>query len=400
MSEEAPAQATGTRRKPNPWRVRGFLLLTLLTLWLVTEWACSRVLRLKKWEHRPIPELRPEQQEALKRVLRGEASYLVPDAELGWTIAPNETLALAHSNGQGLRADREYSEAPAPGTLRILAVGGSFTHGDETSFAEGWTQQLEKRLEGVEVINGGVPAYGPDQALLRFRRLRERFAPKVVLFGVMTENLNRVVNVFRPFYYPSDLIMFAKPRFRLAGEGLELTPNPLPTQAHYQRLLDSPADLGWIGRFDYYYRTGGYKVSSAPLPSVRLLQVLTGQPMGELYETGPHGAAYAVEGEAYQILLRILRMACAEASAAGIEPVIVLFPTGNDIAQVQKGGQPLYAPLAEALAADGLRVVDCADSLKAAGALRSAPGGHYLAHSNALVAEQIAARLKAESLAP
>ena len=78
---------------------------------------------------------------------------------------------------------------------------------------------------------------GPGQALLRYRRDGVKFHPHVVLIGFMSENINRVVNTFRPFYFPRSGVPFSKPRFALRGGDLVLIPNPLQSEEAYRELL-------------------------------------------------------------------------------------------------------------------------------------------------------------------
>src|SRR5262245_22163036 len=68
------------------------------------------------------------------------ATYLVPDAELGWTIgkggsARADNGSSYEANAQGVRAPkgRVFAAAPPVGKVRIVSVGDSFTHGDEVS---------------------------------------------------------------------------------------------------------------------------------------------------------------------------------------------------------------------------------------------------------------------------
>lgn len=69
-----------------------------------------------------------------------------------------------------LTGDEEVRDVTKP----ILAVGDSYTFGDEVSDWETWPAQLQK-LSGRRVINGGVFGYGIDQAFLRARRLLSRY---------------------------------------------------------------------------------------------------------------------------------------------------------------------------------------------------------------------------------
>jgi hypothetical protein len=72
---------------------------------------------------------------------------------------------------EGLRSNGAARVAAGP---PLVAVGDSFTFGDEVSDHETWPAQLEERL-GRPVLNGGVFGYGFDQIVLRAEQLLELF---------------------------------------------------------------------------------------------------------------------------------------------------------------------------------------------------------------------------------
>ena len=99
--------------------------------------------------------------------------FVAPDATLHHRFIPgarghyqstefNTSYAI---NALGLR-DREIAPR-APGTLRILMLGDSFTEGDGVEAAETFSKRLEAMLNPgsgprtVEVINAGVGSYSP-----------------------------------------------------------------------------------------------------------------------------------------------------------------------------------------------------------------------------------------------
>ena len=73
-------------------------------------------------------------------------TYLVDDSDLGWSIRASGTSELYETNSQGVRAEpaRLYSTEIPAGKLRIVAVGDSFTHGDEVKNDETWMYVLEQ----------------------------------------------------------------------------------------------------------------------------------------------------------------------------------------------------------------------------------------------------------------
>lgn len=67
---------------------------------------------------------------------------------------------------------------------RILAVGDSFTFGDQVSNDQTWPSCLERKL-GVKVDNGGVFGYGAAQALKRAQVITEKGEYDVVVLSLL-----------------------------------------------------------------------------------------------------------------------------------------------------------------------------------------------------------------------
>jgi hypothetical protein len=116
------------------------------------------------------------------------------DAELGWVPKPdlqttNVWWATVTTLEDGIRSNgsgevRDGTDDP------ILAVGDSYTWGDQVSDWETWPAQLEK-LSGRRVINAGVFGYGIDQAFLRVQRLLTRYRFRTVIFSFISDDISR-----------------------------------------------------------------------------------------------------------------------------------------------------------------------------------------------------------------
>ena len=180
----------------------------------------------------------PYDRSGLERIAAGE-TYIAFDSTLGWTVAPNATgvapKGTYRSNAAGLRASHEYVTAPPESGPRLAAFGDSFTHCDDVDNDACWTAQLEEAVPGAEVMNFGVSGFAPDQAWLRYQRDGRAYQPCAVLIGYMIENVNRVVNRFRPFYQPDTGITLGKPRFVVRDGGLDLLPIPAPVRLRLRR---------------------------------------------------------------------------------------------------------------------------------------------------------------------
>jgi lysophospholipase L1-like esterase len=93
------------------------------------------------------------------------SAYVEYDAQLGHAprgpAVHDMTGWRATITAAGLRGNGR----PAPAGAPLLAVGDSFTFGDQVGDAETWPAQLEARL-GVAVANGGVSGFGLVRGLL------------------------------------------------------------------------------------------------------------------------------------------------------------------------------------------------------------------------------------------
>jgi len=118
---------------------------------------------------------------------------LRPRTELtytGWRArVPATTM---RTNSYGIRGP-EFTFDKAPGTLRIAAVGDSFTFGQGVEEDEAFVQVAGRRLmeSGIraEVLNFGVPGHGTPQSVALVKRKVLATKPDVVLINVFPNDL-------------------------------------------------------------------------------------------------------------------------------------------------------------------------------------------------------------------
>lgn len=161
-----------------------------------------------------------------KRTLFEAAYPVLHDDELGWIPRPgasgteNVWGTRVTILPEGIRSNGTGSGRRKAGT--ILAVGDSFTFGDQVSDGESWPAQLEKILD-TSVINGGVFAYGLDQSFLRAERLIPRYSPDTLIFSFIPNDITRC--------QLSEIMGVGKPFFEVIGGNrliLENQPTPPP----------------------------------------------------------------------------------------------------------------------------------------------------------------------------
>lgn len=143
----------------------------------------------------------------------------------GWALQPNLRNrrymggARLSSNSRGLRGTKEYAYGKRLQGVRIVALGDSFTFGEEVSDHETFPARLERLLPNTEVLNMGVHGYGHDQMLITWREEGRRYEPDIVLVGFVYYDMERNLLAFRDY---------AKPRFTIQGDRLRLTHSPVP----------------------------------------------------------------------------------------------------------------------------------------------------------------------------
>jgi hypothetical protein len=134
------------------------------------------------------------------------------DPELGWKPVPlregaNSSGGQVSILGSGIRSNGQERQSGSP---VVLAVGDSFTFGDQVSDDQSWPAALERSLS-TPVLNGGVCGYGIGQVVRRAEMLIDNFKPDILIVGMIPTDIDRTRAI--KFYGRS------KPYFELeAGE--------------------------------------------------------------------------------------------------------------------------------------------------------------------------------------
>jgi hypothetical protein len=330
-----------------------FIAAVVLAVDLLARGGLS-VLERRGVRYQPIlgDRLSAENRQAIEDLLGGRESAFQLDGVLGWTLRPGFRSPEVTVDAMGRR---RAPDRPQPGSnsVRLAAFGDSFTFGGDVVDRDAYPEAFARLDPEIDVANYGVPAYGLDQAFLRYLKERRAARPRIVIIGYLSENICRNVSVFRPFYNPNTVFPLAKPRYLLEGAGLRLLHNPLPTPASYRRLLENPADsLAELGRHDAYYHTRSHASPWDRSATVRLLKLATAQ-LPPASRDGCYGLDEAVSvnnrlfSQFYETVLR-----------DGAQPVILIFPTREEVANWRSDRRKRYAPLLSFLGGKGYRVVD------------------------------------------
>jgi hypothetical protein len=326
----------------------------------------------------------------------GRGTLMEYDGNTGWSLRPSVRSedGLYSTNARGARASREYPRTPDAGTIRITTFGDCLTFGEEVPEESTWQCQMERLSPNFEVINLGVDGYDPGQMLLRYRQSLEFYADQhVVVLALVSSNIYKPLNIFRPFYSYDHGIKLAKPGFSVTDGALRRIANPMESLSHYERLLDNRREeLLKLGSLDHYHLT---TYSSGPLdflPSMRLAKIVLNEHR-KRREVFDGGGRYREGSEALRTTVKIIDEYCALARQQGSLPLIVLFPLRKDIRRFLRKAVRPYAPLIGHFERMNYRFIDMLDAFKECAEDGNVDdvfvGRHYSTLANAAIARHL-----------
>lgn len=120
------------------------------------------------------------------------------DKELGAIHAGNAYNTHTQTNSDGFRGREDVIEPKPPGSIRVIAYGGSTTYCYNLADGDTWPERLQARLRGRpgherdQVLNGGHISWSLSHLYLQARRDIPRLKPDVVILYV---GVNETTNV-------------------------------------------------------------------------------------------------------------------------------------------------------------------------------------------------------------
>ena len=167
--------------------------------------------------------------------------YVEHDPLIGYRYLPSLDMTLPRpgggtyhfqTNSRGIRASREYPFKKRPGTTRIILCGDSMSAGQFVSNEQRMSEQLERRVPGLEVINLSLEGSGTDQQLLLYESLGLQYEHDLVILMPFLSNPRRNMVAARDAFdaETGSKVLRGKPRFELVGGKLELRNVPVPKE--------------------------------------------------------------------------------------------------------------------------------------------------------------------------
>ncbi|UCE87506.1 MAG: hypothetical protein JSU66_07270 [Deltaproteobacteria bacterium] len=312
------------------------------------------------------------------------------DPLLGWHNKPNTRHAqvniagrpwISHIDADGARADGHPHAV-----VGVATYGDSMTFCSEVDDDQTWQYYLEERL-GQDVKNFGVVSYGSAQALLKFQRdvAAGRVAPVTILV-IFEENINRVVNAFRPFYGPKSGVRLGfKPSLRLEGDRVVLRENPF---RHPDLSVESLKQVAYeTSEWDYWSSRKARLAFPYALQLIKATYYLFDQKWSDLWE----------KREGLAVMEFIVREFADASRRADSRPVLLFIPTSETL---ESGGPARYAPFAQRMrgAIPDLLVIDVLEASFERARFNVLPfAGHASAYGNRVIADLLYAKLETRS---
>ncbi len=173
--------------------------------------------------------------------------YVRHDPVIGYRYAPNERLRLPRpgggmydlaTNADGIRASRDHAFEKPCGTTRIIVLGDSYAAGQFVSNDQRFTEQMERLVPGLEIINLALEGTGTDQQALLYEHVGLRYDHDAVMILPFLQNIRRnLADARESLDTAGKKILRAKPRFVMRDDGaLELrnvpvSREPIPADA-------------------------------------------------------------------------------------------------------------------------------------------------------------------------
>lgn len=198
------------------------------------------------------------------------------DETLGWVPAENALLngywnRSIHTLSDGIRSNGNATVWSGLQQNQILAVGDSFTFGDQVDDGQTWPAFLERNLKRG-VGNGGVSGYGLDQIYLRSETLSRKYHPQILIVSFIADDIRRTQfsemwGLWKPYFWMNEL-----------GE-LEIKNSPVPAtpvkqeKNSWQRLLQKSVLANMVfSRLapGFWFETLGYHVMQGHREGVRV----------------------------------------------------------------------------------------------------------------------------------
>lgn len=123
---------------------------------------------------------------------------------LRWKNTNGPQNPIYKINADGLNQTTNFTIEKPPNTFRIMALGDSFTFGENVNTEDNYPSQLQnlldKKCTGVafQVFNLGVEGYDIKYVVERYKLRGHKYAPDLLLWFIIDDDLKRINDLLVP----------------------------------------------------------------------------------------------------------------------------------------------------------------------------------------------------------
>ena len=209
----------------------------------------------------------------------GELPALESHPTRTYALIPNRVTHLRYNdydytvrtNSLGLTSPEIPFARPTPDTFRLFVAGDAFAMPEGLDYAQSFPAVLGARLQSclgarrVQVIDGGVTGYGPNQERAQLAELAPRFRPDVIVDQFYVNEFTDVTATTAEFRESIGLNLASHGIIRRARDRSQLkTRIGRMEHAALETLTGHPAPWRYQLAMLDYYRTGDNPIYGAP----------------------------------------------------------------------------------------------------------------------------------------
>jgi peptidoglycan/LPS O-acetylase OafA/YrhL len=302
----------------------------------------------------------------LETAVWGELPVLQKDSARAFALIPNRITRLRYNdydytvrtNSLGLTSPEIAAARPTPNTFRIFVTGDAFSMPEGVDYDRSYAALLGERLNRclaprpVQVIDGGVTGYGPNEESAQLQELTPRFRPDVIVEQFYINELSDVSIAPADFQRGIGLDLASRSAVRRLRDRSQIkTRLGRIARAAKETLTGRPAAWRYdLAQLDYY------RAGDNPLYDARTLRLIA---------TALAGMKHVADSSGARFLVAFVPGAVAVSDPAQLPH----FPRGENVhdPRAYDLGRP-YRALKQIADSLDIRTIDLTSDLRAAGA--------------------------------
>ena len=240
----------------------------------------------------------------LETAVWGELPALQTDSARAFALIPNRTTRLRYNdydytlktNSLGLTSPEIASARPTPNTFRIFVTGDAFSMPEGVNYDRSYPALLSAKLNSclaprpVQVIDGGVTGYGPNEERAELQQLAPRYRPDVIVEQFYINELSDVTIAPAEFRRSIGLDLASRSAVRRLRDRSQIkTRIGRMARAAKETLTGHPGAWRYeLAQLDYY------RAGDNPLYDARTLRLIAGALAGMKHVADSSGARLLV----------------------------------------------------------------------------------------------------------